>query len=316
MVRSVPQRKINYGDRLRELLRTHKDILIVGADHVGANQMQKIRISLRGKAVILMGKNTIMRKIVRDLGDENPKLKFLLDYLTGNMGFVFCLAPVDEVRKVILDNKKPAAARAGTYAPDDCWVAKGSTGLDPGQTSFFQQLNIATKIFKGSIEIINDVHLIQEGERVTPSHVSLLSKLGIKPFFYRMSVDYVYEAGNIYPAEILDKTQDDLLKMFFASVRKLACVSLAAGLPNLATIPHSMARAFKNLLAIAVSTEVTFKEAEKYKEFLSDPEAYAAKHGLPTGPSTVEKEEKKEEQAEEAKEEEESDDDMGFSLFD
>ena len=86
------------------------------------------------------------------------------------------------VRDAILACKVPAAAKAGGLAPTDVFVPAGPTGLDPSQTAFFQSLNIATKIVKGAIEIINEVHLLKPGERVGNSEVSLLSKLNIKPF--------------------------------------------------------------------------------------------------------------------------------------
>ena len=56
----------------------------------------------------------------------------------------------------------------------------------------------------------------------------------------------------------------------------VACVSLAIGYPTLASVPHSIANGFKNLLAIAAETDISFKEAETMKELLSDPEKLAA----------------------------------------
>lgn len=77
-----------------------------------------------------------------------------------------------------------APARVGLVAPNDVSVPAGSTGMDPSQTSFFQALGIATKINKGTIEIVSDVHLIKTGDKVGASQATLLSKLGIKPFKY------------------------------------------------------------------------------------------------------------------------------------
>jgi len=110
--------------------------------------------------------------------------------------------------------------------------------------------------------------------------VSLLSKLDIKPFFYSMGVAYVYEDGSVYAAAVLDVTQDDLLKKFFAGVTVITALSLRVGIPNIATLPHSIARAFQTMLAIALASDVTFKEAQPFKDYLADPAAYAAKHGL------------------------------------
>lgn len=42
---------------------------------MGSKQMQQIRMSLRGKAVVLMGKNTMMRKAIRGHLENNPALE-------------------------------------------------------------------------------------------------------------------------------------------------------------------------------------------------------------------------------------------------
>jgi large subunit ribosomal protein LP0 len=54
-----------------------------------------------------------------------------------------------------------------------------------------QALGIATKITKGTIDMVNDVHLVKVGERVGASQATLLSKLGIKPFKYGLEIQQV-----------------------------------------------------------------------------------------------------------------------------
>jgi len=278
--REVSTRKQEYGKKLQQLLNDYKSIIIIGADNVGSNQMQKIRIALRGKAVLLMGKNTMIRKVIRELIPTNPKLQALMPYIFGNIGFIFTNQDKKTVRDVVSSNKVPAAAKVGVVAPADVWVPAGPTGLDPGQTSFFQALNIATKIVKGSVEIMTDVHLIHKGSKVNASHVSLLAKLDIKPFFYGMAVQNIYEDGAVFETAVLDITPDEILSRFVNGISVLTAISLRIGVPNLATLPHSFARAFKDILAIAVATGVSFKEAEPFLEYLADPAAYAAKHGV------------------------------------
>lgn len=60
---------------LQQLLDDYPKCFIVGADNVGSKQMQTIRVSLRGKAVVLMGKNTMMRKAIRGHLENNPALE-------------------------------------------------------------------------------------------------------------------------------------------------------------------------------------------------------------------------------------------------
>jgi large subunit ribosomal protein LP0 len=257
-------RKEGLKAKLDKYLLEYKNVLICGVDNVGSHQMQKIRISLRGKAVVLMGKNTICRKAIREHGVDNPSLEALLPFTKGNVGFVFTNDDLNVIRKIVLENKVPAAAKQGSLAPIDVFVPPGPTGLDPGQTGFFQALNIATKIARGSIEIINQVHLIKAGEKVTSSHVALLSKLNILPFFYGVKVNQVYENGSVYEASVLDLTKEDLYAKFFAGVRKIAALSLAIGYPTVASAPHILGGAFRKLLYIGAASGYEFKEAKAF----------------------------------------------------
>jgi len=306
-------RKEKYVAKLNEYLVEYKNIIIVQVDNVGSNQMQKVRLALRGKAVVLMGKNTIIRKIVREHIPKNPQLENLLPYVFGNMGFVFTNGDLSVIRKIIVDNKVPASAKSGSVAPNEVVVPAGSTGMDPGQTAFFQALNIATKIVKGAIEIITPVTLLKVGDKVSASHVALLDKLGIRPFSYGFKVTDVYEDGTVYAASILDMTQADLLAKFTNSVAKLAAISAAISYPTLLTIPYLLGNAFRKLVAISVSTNYTFEESKKFKEYLADPSKFAS--AAPATSATTPAATKKEEEKPKEKSEE-SEADMGFSLFD
>jgi len=271
-------RKEKFVEKLKAAFKEYKNILIVGVDNVGSSQMQKVRLALRGKAIIVMGKNTLIRKVMRDMidGEKMTQLEALLPIVVGNMGFVFTNSNLSEVRKAILENKVPAAAKSGSFAPVDVYIPPGPTGLDPGQTNFFQALNIATKIVKGAIEITSEVHLIKKGEKVSLSHVAMLDKMKIRPFFYGFQVTDVYENGVVFKADILDMDQDVLLGKFFAGVKKLAAISLAIGYPTAASVSHSLNHAYKNILAIALETEIDFPEVKKFRDFLANPNAFAA----------------------------------------
>jgi len=250
--------------------------LIVSVDNVGSNQMQKIRMAIRGQGTVLMGKNTIIRKVIREESKANPKLAALAPFVVGNIGFVFTNGDLNTVRKAITEHKVPAAARAGSTAPTDVFVQPGPTGMDPGQTAFFQALNIATKIQKGAIEIINIVHLIKKGEKVTSSAVALLSKLDLKPFFYGMLVNHVFEDGFVYKADVLDLTKDDLFAKFFRGVSKITALSLEIGYPTLVSLPQHFARAMEKLYALSLATEYEFEESKKLKDILANPGAFVA----------------------------------------
>jgi len=306
--------KANYFEKLTTLLDEYPKCFIVGADNVGSKQMQEIRIALRGQAIVLMGKNTMMRKAIRGHLENNPDLERLLPHIKQNVGFVFTKEELTHVRDLLLANKVKAPAKAGAIAPLDVVVPAQNTGMGPEKTSFFQALSIPTKITKGTIEIIKDVPLIKTGDKVGMSESTLLNMLKISPFTYGLIIQKVYDSGSVFDPEILDITDEDLLSKFSAGVANVAALSLAISYPTVASVPHSVVNGMKNLLAIAAATEITFKEAETVKAFLADPSAFAA--AAPVAAAADAPAAAAAAEAAPEEEEEEEDDDMGFGLFD
>ena|SRR5271156_1979542 len=148
--------KADYFEKLRALLSQYHSLFLVGyaisknikqrqytnflcrVDNVGSNQMHQIRQALRGDGVILLGKNTMIRRAIRGFLNEFPDYERLLPYVKGNVGFVFTNKDLKEVREKITANRVAAPARAGAIAPLDVFIPAINTGLDPSKTSFFQ----------------------------------------------------------------------------------------------------------------------------------------------------------------------------------
>merc|ERR1711962_1573505 len=302
--------KTSYFQRIEKLIEEYPTCFLVSADNVGSKQMQQIRIALRGKGEVLMGKNTMMRKAIRGQLSKYPQLEKLLPCIVGNVGFVFTNEDLCEVRDIILSNKKEAPAKAGAIAPLDVFVPAGNTGQGPEKTSFFQALAIPTKITKGMIEILSDIHLIKVGA----SEAALLRMLNIKPFHYGLQISQVYDNGAIFSPEVLDITDDDIIKKFSSGISNIAAASLAMGNPTVASVPHSIVNGFRNVAAVCLEADIDIPQIQGIKEYLADPSKFAA--AAPVAEATPAEEEKKDEAKKDESDESGSDEDMGFGLFD
>jgi large subunit ribosomal protein LP0 len=265
-----------------------------------------------------MGKNTLIRRCIKVHSEKTGNKDFLelSNLLVGNVGLIFTKGDLKEVREEVAKYKVGAPARVGLVAPVDVVVPPGNTGLDPSQTSFFQVLNIPTKINKGTVEIITPVELIKKGDKVGSSESALLAKLGIRPFSYGLVISNVYDSGSVFTPEVLDLTDEDLMNKFASGVSMVASLSLAISYPTMAAAPHMFLNAYKNVLAIAVETDYSYPHADKIKEYLKDPSKFAvaapaAAAASGGGAAAAPKAEEKKDEPEE-----ESDGEMGFSLFD
>ncbi|KAH0739076.1 hypothetical protein KY290_037781 [Solanum tuberosum] len=280
--------------------------------------MQGIRKGLRGDSVVLMGKNTMMKRSVRIHAKSTGNDAFLnlIPLLVGNVGLIFTKGDLKEIKEEVAKYKVGAPARVGLVAPVDVIVPPGNTGLDPSQTSFFQVLNIPTKINRGTVEIITPVELIKKGDKVGSSEAALLSKLGIRPFSYGLVVISVYDNGSVFSPEVLDLTDEDLVEKFAAGVAMMTTLSLAISYPTLAAAPHMIVNGYKNVLCVSLETEYIYPQAQQVKEYLKDPSKFAVAiasiaESTATSHGIVETEDTKKEEEAESEE-----DDAMFGLFD
>jgi len=171
-------KKEEYWKKLCSLTEKYKKALLVDVDNVSSLQLGQIRHKLRKlDAKMIMGKNTLMKAALnhkmkkpeetdvdynerKDSWIACDELDKIVGLLRGNTGIIFCNGDLSEVKKIIDAEAREAPAKVGAIAPDEVWIRAGPTGLDPKQTSFFQTLQIQTKIVKTQIEIVADKKII------------------------------------------------------------------------------------------------------------------------------------------------------------
>ncbi len=295
-VKISPKRAQKYKrwQKLWKFLDTFEQILIVDCDNVSSQQMMDIRRAIRPLgAELFKGKNTqikagLMHRNRKPSPDDEdyelrkdnwrpPKydLEKLMSLIRHNSALIFVKGSTTDIKDVIVNNKRSAAAKSGTIAPSTVVVHPGPTGLDPKQTEFFQRLGIATKLVKQQVEITQEVTIVTEGEKVQDSVVVLLDKLNIRPFSYQMKIKSVYDKGQVFPAAVLDITDADLLASFSRGAGYLAAASISAGYPTAASIPHEIIRGFKFLVAATIDNDYSFKAGAQLKEMAKDPSKFA-----------------------------------------
>jgi len=273
--------KEKYFVKLKGLMAKYSKVLVVGVDNIRSKQMQEIRMDIRGRGELLMGKNTMIRKCFREMLEEYPHLEELMPSIVNNIGFCFTDMDLSECRDVLVKNKVQASAKAGIIAPCDVIIPAGPTTMGPEKTSFFQALNLNTKINRGTIEILQDTVVCKCDDKVGLSEAKLLNMLGISPFFYGLELQMIMDNGSIYPPAVLDITEAAIMGHVSQAVHQVASLSLGAGWANAASVPHSIKKAFTNVAALCIEIEFAITETEACVAFLADPSAVAAAAAAP-----------------------------------
>lgn len=266
---SITEAKREYEARLNANLDKYSKVYFCKMDNVRSQQVHEVRRDLRTKGSLMMGKKTLQAKIVdnraaRDGASENDK-NFQskcesLSLLTQNTALLFTNCEIAEISAILDKYRVQAPARIGAIAPCDVIVPAGNTGMEPTMTSFFQALQIATKINKGTVEIIADKKVLSEGDKVDSSTAALLQKLKISPFYYQVEIQSVYDRGVVFTKKDLSITDAMIEKYLVEGISSMSALSLGAGIPTAATLPVMVVDAFKTLLGASVASGYEFSE--------------------------------------------------------
>jgi len=91
-----------------------------------------------------------------------------------------------------------------------------------------------------------------------------------------LTVQSIYDDGFIFDPAILDYSDNDILASFGQGVTNVARISLATDTPTIASVPHSLAKSYANVLSVALETDTNIKQVERIKYLLANPSAAAA----------------------------------------
>jgi len=281
--------------KARQLLRQLGGNIIVGKDSI-------TRLALRILTRTL--KNPEDYQTYLDKYPERPDLKTLYHEMKGKFALVFTNESYVDLKPKLEAERIKVGAKAGITAPNDVWIRKGPTGIDPGKIGDFHRLNIQVKTARSAIEVTKDYKLCAKGEYVSETVSSMCRMLNIIPFEYGMELEWVFSEGLLIPKEIINMTDDVILSNLRANVGFVTGLSLEANIPNSLSVPHFMVNSFKCLLAVGLEGGYEFKQLKEAQESLAKA----------TEEAVNAPEEKAEEKAEEAEEEEESEEDESISM--
>jgi large subunit ribosomal protein L10 len=284
MTQQVAVWKREIFNDLTELLKKYSVIAVADLQKVRSSQIQEIRKKLRGKADLIVAKNTILRKAAEKAATSRENVDRFAQSLTGSKVLIFTQMNPYELIIFLNKNKVRVPAKGGDIATGDIMVPAGNTGLQPGPViSEFNEAKVQTRIEGGSIFVAKDTVVVRKDDVIPVKIASLLSKLGMKPMEAGLSLSYAYDNGLILgPNDLafdLDRMRADL-----SSAARLAfgfAVEANIMLPQ--TAPMIIAKAYRQARAVSVEAEFFTKETTN----LIIQKAYANMNALSSAISTV-----------------------------
>ncbi|AAG19499.1 MULTISPECIES: 50S ribosomal protein L10 [Halobacterium] len=236
----VPEWKRQEVAELVDLLETYDSVGVVNVTGIPSKQLQDMRRGLHGQAALRMSRNTLLVRALEEAGDG---LDTLTEYVEGEVGLVATNDNPFGLYQQLENSKTPAPINAGEVAPNDIVVPEGDTGIDPGPfVGELQTIGANARIQEGSIQVLDDSVVTEEGETVSDDVSNVLSELGIEPKEVGLDLRGVFSEGVLFTPEELEIDVDEYRADIQSAAASARNLSVNAAYPTERTAPDLIAK--------------------------------------------------------------------------
>jgi large subunit ribosomal protein L10 len=257
----LPSRKVQpwKKEALEEIKKSLRDCSIVtAADLAGvrSSQIQEIRKTLRGKARMLVTKNTIFKRASQEIESEKKSISKFADLLSGPFALLFTNINPFELILFLNKNKVKVPAKGGDIATGDIVIPAGNTALPPGPIiSEFGEVKIPTKIESGSIWVSKDTLVARKNDTISTKLASVLTRLGMKPMEAGLSIIAAYDNGSVLDRNSLKLDLEEYRRNIIKIYKEGISLAIEASYLTPETAPLILAKAWRQASSVATKAE-------------------------------------------------------------
>jgi len=253
--RLTKQKKQESVASLKKTLKEYPVIAIASLQALPGKQYSLIRKKLRGQAVLLCARNTLLARALKESRpDAAPALEATIQ---GPTAFILTNLDPFKLYKLIRESKSKAAAKPGAIAPMDIVVPAGETNLAPGPVlTELKQAKIEARIQGPKVVISRDSLVAKKGEPIPEAVTKVLSKLGIEPMEIGLKVQAVWEKGITYKSDVLNVDPAQYLTWVCQAASQSMNLAVFARIYTTQSTPVLVSKAAREARALALEAGV------------------------------------------------------------
>lgn len=255
-------------DSVKEFFSLMKEYPVVGVinmQNLPAAQLAKLRGSLRGKAIIFMGKKRLMNIAFKDAEQLKKGIIVLQKEFPGIMpALLFTKENPFSIYKILQKSKSEAPAKPGQISPKDIVIQPGPTPFAPGPViGELGAVGIKAGIEAGKVVIKQEKVVVRKGEKISDKVCSIITRLGIKPMEIGLDLVAVYENGTVFSKDVLSIDEAEFLGKIKNAATSAINLSVFAAYPCKDNIKLLIGKTARDSRAISISQGIVTKETIK-----------------------------------------------------
>lgn len=251
---AIPQWKREEVADLVELIESYDSVGIVDVEGIASKQLQEMRAGLHGTAQLRMGRNTLVK---RALDEVDEGVEILDEFVEGQVGLIGTDDNPFGLFKQLEASKTSAPINTGEVAPDEITVPEGDTGIDDLQmVGDFNTAGVNARPQDGTIHVMEESVVAEEGDEVAADVVSVLDSMGIEPKEVGLDLRAVYADGVLFEPDELAIDVDEYRADVQAAAARGRNLSINAGYPTAGTAPAILSKASGEAKSLALQAAI------------------------------------------------------------
>lgn len=256
----IPQWKLDEVGELVKLFNQYNNIAVIQVSKMNDKQVQEMRKTLRGEAIIKMSKKNLQLRAIEQVIKDNIKenLDKLAENISGQSALCFTDLNIFELKKIFNENLWMVPAKPDEETPVDIWVPEGDTGLPTGQviSELNMTLRLPTRIQNDTIWVREATRTHKAGDFVDVKQAAVLKKLGVTPIESLIKIEYAWSNGEIYASDVIYMDIQAFKQDIASAFSTAKYIAIKLGIIDEATIEPLIQKAFREALGIAFEIPV------------------------------------------------------------
>ncbi len=252
----VSEKKKQEVVMIKEMIEKYPVVGVIDLFKMPSKQLQSIRKSLEGNALIRMCKKRVISIAIKE-NKEKENIEKLNEFEPKEPALIFSNITPFKLFKTFKKSKSKGYAKPNDIAPEDIIIPAGPTTLLAGPAiGELQRVKIPTLVKEGKIHVREDYVVTKKGQVISNQIANVLKKLDIQPMDIGIDILGLWENGIVYGKDVLDVDENQYIQNIKNAYTYALNLCVNTSYPTKESIKILLQKAFMNGKNLGINAKI------------------------------------------------------------
>lgn len=252
----VSEKKKQEVVMIKEMIEKYPVVGVIDLFKMPSKQLQSIRKSLEGNALIRMCKKRVISIAIKE-NKEKENIEKLNEFEPKEPALIFSNITPFKLFKTFKKNKSKGYAKPNDIAPEDIIIPAGPTTLLAGPAiGELQRVKIPALVKEGKIHVREDYVVAKKGQVISDQIANVLKKLDIQPMDIGIDILGLWENGIVYGKDVLDVDENQYIQNIKNAYTYALNLCVNTSYPTKESIKILLQKAFMNGKNLGINAKI------------------------------------------------------------